>query len=125
LLFIGTLVDRQPLYIKGIRPYSATQNVSYATKKRRTVASSQDVSSRARQTAFAYLVTLVGAMLYGWNVGWRIRAFLRRRQYADIPDASSTIPTFHLHEEPYGGGTFWNRLSRWRHSQRGKKPKRG
>lgn len=126
LLFIGTLVDRQPLYIKGVRPHRATQSMSYSARKRHTVtASAPVISSRASQAAVAYLVTLVGSILYGWNVGWRIRAFIRRRHYVDIPDASSTIPTFHLHEEPYGGGTFWNRLSLWRHRQRRKKPKRG
>lgn len=127
------LVDRQPLYIKGIRPYSPTSTVSdvySSSTKRKTMALAPVVAAHCRQAAVAYAITLLVCLLFGWNVWWRIRVLVRRRHYADIPDASSTIPTFHVQDDDdnnhnyHNGNTFFNKVTRWRRSQR-RKPKRG
>jgi uncharacterized membrane protein (GlpM family) len=137
LLFIGMLVDRQPIYIKGIRPYSPTSTVSdvysSSAKKKSVAALAPVVSAHCHQAAIAYCVTLIVSVLYGWNMLWRMRVLLRRRGYADIPDtaspSSSTIPTFHVSGDVQnyhngGGGSFFNKVTRWRRAQR-RKPKRG
>lgn len=134
LLFVAMLVERQPLYIKGVRPYSPTSDMtdiysSSSSSKRHSVALAPVIVMHCHQAAVAYLMTMVISILYGWNVCWRIKALVRRRHYSDIPDASSTIPTFHAHDaDPYHGnggtGGFFQKVTRWRRAQR-RKPKRG
>jgi hypothetical protein len=103
LVFIGILLDTQPLYIKGTLP----QHIQYTSGKKPqifyavTYSERLQTASNAYQAAFVYLVTGLFSLAYAYNWFWWIKS--RWRQYNDIPDnadsysshADSTIPTFH------------------------------
>ena len=104
LVFIGILLDTQPLYIKGTLP----QHIQYTTGKKPqifyavTYSERLSTASTAYQAAFVYLITGLLSLAYAYNWFWWMKS--RWRQYHDIPDndnadsyshADSTIPTFH------------------------------
>jgi hypothetical protein len=103
LVFIGVLLDTQPLYIKGTLP----QHIQYTSGKKPQIFYAVTYSERlptasiAYQAAFVYLITALFSLAYAYNWFWWIKS--RWRQYNDIPDnnedsyshADSTIPTFH------------------------------
>jgi hypothetical protein len=104
LVFIGILLDTQPLYIKGTLP----QHIQYTSGKKPqifyavTYSERLSTASNAYQAAFVYLITGLLSLAYAYNWFWWIKS--RWRQYHDIPDndnadsyshADSTIPTFH------------------------------
>jgi hypothetical protein len=117
LVFIGILLDTQPLYIKGTLP----QHIQYTSGKKPqifyAVTSSERLptASNAYQAAFVYLITGLLSLAYAHNWFWWIKS--RWRQYNDIPDnadsyslshADSTIPTFHTTADgdlPYSSST--------------------
>lgn len=97
LVFIGILIDSQPLFIKGVLPKNVQFNtddgkaqVFYSLADERL-----EPASHAYQAAFIYLLTGCVSLAYAYNwVYWIKMRFWA--QYLDIPDADSTIPTFHF-----------------------------
>ena len=97
LVFIGILLDTQPIMIKGVLP----ENVQYTdgTKKIQkfyTTTPSERLTpaSHAYQAAFIYLLTGLISLGYAYNARWWFQTRVWS-SYTDIPDADSTIPTFH------------------------------
>jgi hypothetical protein len=97
LLFIGILLDAQPIFIKGVLP----QHVQYTTSKKMVVFYSITLSERltpaahAYQASFVYFLTALLSLGYAYNARWWFQSRVVRRYYTDIPDADSTVPTFH------------------------------
>jgi len=111
LLFVGMLLESQPLYIKGVKPaawvkakqqsdeaaypYDASeqqlnrQQQLYADRP-----NSHDLAMTAYRAMWAYLFTALLCISYGWRC-WSYLSFGRRAGYRDIPDHDSTIPVFH------------------------------
>jgi hypothetical protein len=126
LLFVGILLDTQPLYISGTLP----QHVQFTTGDRKaqvfySITQSERLTpaSHAYQAAFGYFITCLLSLAYAYNVnanvnrnyltlnyllhrltvgGW-FQTQLRREDYHDIPDADSTIAAFHI--SSHGSGS--------------------
>lgn len=129
LVFIGIIIDRQPLYIPGVLP----QHVQYTTGDRKqqvfyalpTANSARlEPASNAYRSAALYLLTACLCYGYVHNFGWWIKKLWLQHQgrpYRDIPDHASdgddddndnntddgrsTVPTFHN-----GGGNSRDEL---------------
>ena len=113
LVFVGILVDLQPLLIKGVLP----QHIQYTEGMRKplifySLAKSERVpaATHAYQAALVYFLTGVGSATYAYNLVWWLKS--RWRRYHDIPDADpwrgdtdSTIPTFHTAANGNDGGS--------------------
>jgi hypothetical protein len=103
LVFIGILIDCQPLFIQGVLP----KHVQFTTGDRKpqifyAVVYNErlEPASHAYQAAFAYFLTGCFSLAYIYDIGDRWGWFKNRRRrslYSDIPDADSTVPTFHTH----------------------------
>ena len=103
LIFIGILIDTQPIYIQGVLPKHEQYDEDGNGKKQvfYDFGSSSDrlpTASRAYQTAFFYFLTGCISLGYAYNFQWWLKS--RLGQYHDIPDAataaadsSTTIPT--------------------------------
>jgi hypothetical protein len=96
LLFVGILIDTQPMFLPGILP----KHVLYTTGDRKPqVFYAVDISDRLEQastayrTAFLYFITYCICVGYTYNVHWWYKS--RWQHYHDIPDNDSTVPTFH------------------------------
>jgi len=129
LVFVGILLDTQPLYIRGTLPKQYIQTddsskieVVYLLPKDNE---RLPVASCAYHAAIAYLFTLL-ACLYVLHPGWfQAQLYRRQQRYQDIPDhvsaTDSTVPTFHTTDTndvtaKYHPG-WWNsitvRLKQW------------
>ncbi|KAG7364389.1 hypothetical protein IV203_037591 [Nitzschia inconspicua] len=96
LIFVGILIDTQPMYLPGIVP----KHVLYTTGDRKPqVFYAVDISDRldqaktAYRAAFLYAITGCLCMGYAYNAHWWFKH--RWQHYRDIPDNDSTVPTFH------------------------------
>jgi hypothetical protein len=96
LIFVGILIDTQPMYLPGILP----KHVLYTTGDRKPqIFYAVDISDRLEQastayrTALLYFITYCFCVGYAYNVHWWFKS--RRQLYQDIPDNDSTVPTFH------------------------------
>lgn len=101
LVFVGILLDTQPLYMKGVLPAQAIQANDSGKLKIHYVLPSErlPIASTAYKAAFAYVLT-IGVCVCTLHRGWiRSQLYKRKNRYEDIPDhfsaADSTIPTFH------------------------------
>ncbi|CAB9521443.1 expressed unknown protein [Seminavis robusta] len=118
LVFIGILLDTQPLFISGTLPSAIkeydggkTATIYFVTAER------LPSSSNAYQASFAYLATLLACLYYVHN-----ERLDKRRAYQDIPDAASTagmvggdvLPEVVMNTatgEPGYRVSAWNRLA--------------
>ena len=98
LVFIGLLLDTQPIMIKGVLP----EDVQYIEGSKKmskfyTATPSERLApaSHAYQAALFYLLTGLLSLGYAYNVRWWFQTQVYNDRYTDIPDADSTIPTFH------------------------------
>jgi hypothetical protein len=99
MVFVGILIDRQPMYLPGILP----KHVQYTTGDRKPqVFYAVDISDRLEQAshayraAFLYLITACICLGYANNPEFFHRLFYTKKYYyQDIPDNDSTIPMFH------------------------------
>lgn len=96
LMFVGILVDTQPMYLPGILP----QHIQYTTGDRKAqkfyavvITDRLEQASRAYRAAFLYLITAGLCAAYAYNAHWWLKR--RCQQYHDVPDDDSTVPTFH------------------------------
>jgi hypothetical protein len=96
LVFVGILIDTQPMYLPGILP----KHVLYTTGDRKSqvffavdISDRLDQASTAYRAAFLYLITGCLCMGYAYNAHWWFKH--RWQNYHDIPDNDSTVPTFH------------------------------
>lgn len=96
LIFVGILIDTQPMYLPGIVP----KHVLYTTGDRKPqVFYAVDISDRLEQAstayraAFLYVITGCLCMGYAYNAHWWFKH--RWQHYHKIPDNDSTVPTFH------------------------------
>mmetsp|Transcript_13949 Transcript_13949/g.21748 ORF Transcript_13949/g.21748 Transcript_13949/m.21748 type:complete len:397 (+) Transcript_13949:384-1574(+) len=107
MMFVGFLVDQQPLYLQGVRPRQcggggggtnnndnsntkacANTAINYVTSGTRL-----PMASTAYKTAIAYFLTLLICMVFLYDPFNIIQTRIRRRQYHDIPDANFTNAT--------------------------------
>lgn len=99
LLFVGILYDTQPLYLPGALPkhYQSTEGENVRKNVQVFYAVSQterlQPATNAYQAAFVYAITACLCMAYVYNAHYWVVS--RWRRYSDIPDADSTVPTFH------------------------------
>ena len=99
MLFVGILIDRQPMYLPGILP----KHVQYTTGDRKAqvfyaveISERLEQASHAYRAAFLYLITACVCLGYANNPEVFHRFFYTKKHYyQDIPDNDSTIPTFH------------------------------
>jgi hypothetical protein len=96
LLFVGVLIDTQPMFLPGIAP----KHVLYTTGDRKPqvfyavdISDRLDQASTAYRTAFLYFITYCLCVGYTYNVHWWFKS--RWQHYRDIPDNDSIVPTFH------------------------------
>jgi hypothetical protein len=101
LVFVGILLDTQPIFIQGALP----QHVQFTTGDRKqqvfySISPSERLApaSHAYQAAFGYFLTGCLSLAYAYNWGWWIKTRMWTGHH-DIPDADSTIPTFHYNDE--------------------------
>jgi hypothetical protein len=94
-VFIGILIDTQPLFIQGVldrhEEYGENQKVQVfydLSQSERLPA-----ASHAYQAAFFYFLIGCASLAYAYNLHWWFKT--RKWQYRDIPDAESKTPTFH------------------------------
>ena len=141
LLFVGILLDTQPLYIKGSLPYQRLQGDDGMSKPvtqyllpTTTGAGERLLPAKtAYRAAFAYLVTMAVCLYMLYPRWFQSQIYRRQQRYQNIPDHDSTIPVFHngledqlllLHGDssslllerpiinPYTPG-WWNRFTAW------------
>jgi hypothetical protein len=93
LLFVGILLDRQPLYIQGSLPIQLKQNDrgKYVIQYLIPTDERLDCAKTAYRTALAYLLTFALCQAY-LHRDW-IQSRIRRGEYQDIPDHASTLPS--------------------------------
>lgn len=88
MLFIGILLDTQPLFIGGALPSTQKENDSGKTSTIYFVTAERlPLASHAYQTSIAYMMTMVGCLVFVYSE--RVNSMLRRRSYQEIPDAMS------------------------------------
>lgn len=98
LVFVGILFDTQPLYIPGSLP-KEEQYVNQGGSAKVQVFYSVNPTERLRpatnafRAAYVYAFTGFLCLAYAYNLHfWMIS---RYRQYQDVPDNESTVPSFH------------------------------
>ena len=100
MVFVGILIDFQPMFIPGILP----KHVQYTTGDRKpqvfyatSISDRLEPASHAYRAAFAYFITALLCLGYAYNAlpgGYWFKTHWQH--YDDIPDAAdSTVPTFH------------------------------
>mmetsp|Transcript_19046 Transcript_19046/g.26881 ORF Transcript_19046/g.26881 Transcript_19046/m.26881 type:complete len:407 (+) Transcript_19046:78-1298(+) len=117
LLFVGILVDQQPLYLQGVRPKQCggsgnNNNNSNANNKACANTAINYVTSGARlpiastayKTAIAYFITILICIMFLYDPLNIIQTRIRRRQYHDIPDAATA-------NAPRSGGSSHTNIS--------------
>lgn len=91
-VFIGILLDTQPIYIKGVLPKSE-QYEDGSTKKQVIYDFSQSErltsASHAYRAAFIYFLICCLCLAYAYNFQWWLKS--RMGQYHDVPDADSSV----------------------------------
>ena len=113
LVFIGILLDTQPMYIRGTLPKSIVyEEGSNKARIAYTTALSERLptASTAYQTAFVYLLTALACLAYANNWFWRLK--LRWGLYDSIPDNESVVPTFHGEFDSPGGSQAYQLKNR-------------
>jgi len=92
MVFIGILLDTQPLFIAGTLPSALKENdngksstIYFVTAERLPAA------THAYQASYAYAVTMVVCLIYVYYE--RLQSMVRRRSYQDVPDATSLTTT--------------------------------
>jgi hypothetical protein len=101
LIFVGIVIDTQPLYIKGSLAQQITQTSSNGKFTVQYLVPTTDsarlpAAKSAYRAAVAYAVTFMICLvtLYPDRFRWLHRR-RRKQQYSDIPDTDSVLPTFH------------------------------
>jgi hypothetical protein len=96
LIFVGILIDRQPMYLQGILP----KHIQYTTGDRKPqvffatdIPDRLEQASHAYRAAFLYFLTACLSLGYAYNAQWWFKS--KWHNYHDIPDNDSTIPAFH------------------------------
>jgi hypothetical protein len=120
LLFVGIMIDTQPMYIQGV----LIKNVQYGDNNKAQAFYDLSQSERlptastAYCTAFVYFLTGCASLAYAYNFQFWFNS--RRRQYHDIPDADATahdsetkLPAFNPKMKAYQhdngvGARIWN-----------------
>lgn len=100
LVFIAILLDRQAEFVKGVLPQHVENSEGGKAQFFYDI-SQQDrlePASNAYKAAFAYFLTGVFSLAYAYNWGWWIKMRMLATGYHDIPDADSTVPTFHYND---------------------------
>ena len=104
LVFIGILIDTQPMFIQGVLPKHEQYEDGNGKKQVFYDLSQSErlpTASRAYQAAFFYFLTGCLSLAYAYNFQWWLKS--RLGQYHDIPDADSTVPNFHSHHHHQDG----------------------
>lgn len=114
LLFVGILIDTQPMYIQGvlIKNEQYGENQKAETFYDLSQSERLPTASTAYYTAFFYFLTLCASLAYAYNFHFWFNS--RMRQYHDIPDADSTahdseakLPSFNRYDNGIGV-RIWN-----------------
>jgi len=86
MIFIGILVDTQPLFIGGVLPETVKENDNGKTSAIHLLVDERlPMATAAYRSAVAYLLTMM-ACVWFVNRG-RVTALNRRRMYQEVPDA--------------------------------------
>lgn len=119
LLFVGILIDTQPMYIQGvlIKSEQSGENDKAQTFYDLSQSERLPTASTAYQAAFFYFLTGCVSLAYAYNFHFWFNS--RMRQYHDIPDADSAhdaeahLPSFNPAMKAYQydnsfGAKIWN-----------------
>jgi hypothetical protein len=88
LIFIGILLDTQPLFIQGTLPTALKESDSgKVTTLYFITAERLPTASNAYQASYAYILTMMGCLIFVHYE--RLNAMVRRRSYQDVPDVAT------------------------------------
>lgn len=119
LFCVGVLLDRQPLYIKGVLLVQIVQDGSHRSKVQHVIPTTERLpaASSAYHAAIAYFLVVL-ACLYVTHPGW-IQTKMKRRQmkYQEIPDLPRVATDLYDDSpvesaQPVAASWVWNVWSR-------------
>lgn len=88
MIFIGILMDTQPLFIGGALPSTIKENDNGKATTIYFIPNERlPLASHAYQAGFAYLVSMIGCLVFVYYE--RMNSMMKRRSYQDVPDAMS------------------------------------
>lgn len=96
LVFAGILIDRQPLYLRGVLPAQVVQDNENGKFVMQVLLNSQQRLPAARvayQAALIYALTMLACIYYSHR-GWiQSQLYRRKNRYQDIPDLNNNNST--------------------------------
>lgn len=121
-IFIGVLLDTQPLFIAGTLPAALKENDNGKTTTIYFVTAERlPMASNAYQASYAYILTMLACLVYAHFE--RLNSAIKRRSYQDVPDAEGStagvvgddsLPDYHDDQSHPASPAYqmspWNRL---------------